>query len=193
MTRRNRRRSIIATASLCISLLSAAAIATTIIRMDLKTLAQSAPLIFRAKCASTDSRWEPGAIWTFDEFDVLETFKGEPPQRLRIRLPGGRVGHTETKIEGVPHFTPGEEVVLFAEPTSAGDYGVTSWAQGTFRVHRDAAGGDARLTQDTAHFAVFDPASRKFVTVGIRDISLSDFRQKITEALSSSSARNRQP
>lgn len=193
MIHRNHPISILATTLLCAFLLSSATIATTIIRMDLKTLAQAAPLIFRGRCVNTESRWEPGAIWTFDEFDVLETFKGAPPQRLRIRLPGGRVGHTETKIEGVPHFSPGEEVVLFAEPTSAGDYGVTSWAQGTFRVHRDATGENATLTQDTAHFSVFDPASRKFVIAGIRDMSLSDFWQRITEALSGSSTKNRQP
>lgn len=189
MMRRLHTSSIIPTVLLCASLLCTAAIATTIIRMDFKTLAQSTQFIFRARCTNTDTRWERGSIWTFDDFEVLETFKGAPPQQLRIRLPGGRMGHVETKIEGVPHFSQGEEVVLFAEQTSAGDFGVTSWAQGTFRVHRDAAGGDALLTQDTTHFATFDPATRKFVSAGARDLPLSEFRQMVAEALGSSTLK----
>jgi hypothetical protein len=191
MIYRHRVISILQVALLCVSLLGSAVVATTIIRMDLKTLAQSAQLISRARCVSTESRWERGSIWTFDEFDVLEIFKGEPPQRLRIRLPGGRIGHEETKIEGVPRFSQGEEVVLFAEQTSAGDYGVTSWAQGTFRVHRDAAGSDATLTQDTTHFAVLDPATRKLVSGGARDLPLTEFRRQIVEALGATSLSGR--
>ncbi len=156
--------------------------ATTLVRMDLATLARSAEIIVRARCIHSETKWEPESISTFDDFDVLETFKGAPPQILRMRLPGGRVNHTAVKIEGVPAFTTGEETILFVEKTSAGDYGVTSWAQGTFRIHREAS-GDARLTQDTSHFAVFDPHTRQFTTAGIRNLPLSDFRQQLAQAL----------
>jgi hypothetical protein len=165
--------------------------ATTLIRMDLKVLAHSAELIVRARCAGSETRWETGAIWTFDDFEVLETFKGAPPRILRVRLPGGRVGHLETRIEGVPHFSQGEEAVLFVEQTSAGDYGVTSWAQGAFRIHRETVSGEARITQDTSRFAVFDPGTRQFSPAGIRDLPLSDFRRQLAEALNESSQNGR--
>jgi hypothetical protein len=191
MIRRNCKVSIIGIVSLGASLLSAMASATTLIRMDLKTLAHSAELIVRARCAGSETRWETGAIWTFDDFEVLETFKGAPPRMLRVRLPGGRVGHLETRIEGVPHFSQGEEAVLFVEQTSAGDYGVTSWAQGTFRIHRETASGEARITQDTSRFAVFDPGTRQFSPAGIRDLPLSDFRRQLAGALNASSQNSR--
>ena len=130
-----------------------------------------------------ESRWETGSIWTFAEFEVMETFKGSPPRTLRVRLPGGRVAHLEMKVEGVPRFAAGDEVVLFIERTSAGDYGLTSWAQGTFRVHRDAA-GDSRLTQDSSRFAVFDTHTHQFATSGIRDLPLSEFRVALSIAFS---------
>jgi hypothetical protein len=156
--------------------------ATTLVRMDLNALAHSAEIIVRARCVRSETRWESETIWTFDDFAVLETFKGAPPQTLRVRLAGGRMNHTEVRIEGVPTFAVGEETILFVEKTSAGDYGVTSWAQGTFRIHREKS-GDARLTQDTSNFAVFDPHTRQFSTVGIGNLPISEFRVLLASAL----------
>lgn len=164
---------------------------TTLLRMDLNALTRSAEIIARVRCVHSETRWESESIWTFDDFDVLETFKGAPPQTLRVRLPGGRVDHVEVKIEGVPAFTSGEEVILFIERTSAGDYGVTSWAQGTFRVRRSAS-GDALLTQDTSHISVFDPRNRQFAPVGIRNLPISEFRQQLAQALISADATKQQ-
>ena len=161
--------------------LVAGANATTMLRMDFAALAHSAEIIVRARCVHSETLWESESIWTFDDFDVLEIFKGAPPQTLRVRLPGGRVDHTTVRIEGVPAFAPGEEIILFVEKTSAGDYGVTSWAQGTFRIHRDANG--ARLTQDSSHFAVFDPHTRQFSAAGVRNLPLGEFRLQLASAL----------
>jgi hypothetical protein len=172
----------IGAALLIICLISTSMSATTIARMNLSELAQSAQIIVRARCEGSQSQWAAGSIWTLYDFTVLETLKGAPPQLLRIRLPGGRVGHLETKIDGVPKFRAGEEVVLFAEQTSGGGYSVTSWAPGTFRV-RGGTTGEHLLTQDTNQFAVFDPATRSFTTDGIRDISLVEFRKQISVAL----------
>jgi hypothetical protein len=156
--------------------------ATTLVRMDLNALANSAEIIVRARCIHSETRWESETIWTFDDFSVLETFKGAPPQILRVRLPGGRVDHTEVRIEGVPAFATGEETVLFVEKNSAGDYSVTSWAQGTFRIHREKI-GDVRVTQDSSHFAVFDPHTRQFATVGVKNLPISEFRIQLASAL----------
>jgi hypothetical protein len=163
--------------------------ATTLVRMDLAALARSAEIIVRAQCIHSETKWESESISTFDDFAVLETFKGAPAQTLRVRLPGGRVNHTEVRIEGVPAFATGEETILFVEKTSAGDYGITSWAQGTFRIHRSAA-GDARITQDTSHFAVFDPHTRQFTTVGVRNLPLNDFRLQLAQAFNTPQPTN---
>jgi hypothetical protein len=187
MNYRNRKYLAVVASLLPIFGLAIPATATTLVRMDLNALANSAELIVRARCVHSETRWESGSIWTFDDFEVLETFKGAPPQTLRVRLPGGRVDHTEVRIEGVPAFAVGEETVLFVEKTSAGDYGVTSWAQGTFRIHREANGG-ARLTQDTSHFAVFDPQTRQFATIGARNLPISEFRNQLARSLAAPQA-----
>ena len=189
MIHRNRKFPITIASLFLVCSLAFAAGATTLVRMDLNALANSAEIIVRARCVHSETRWESETIWTFDDFTVLETFKGAPPQTLRVRLPGGRINHTEVRVEGVPIFTNGEELILFVEKTSAGDYGVTSWAQGTFRIHHEKS-GDARLTQDTSHFAVFDPSARQFSTVGVRNLPINDFRIQLASALANPPTKN---
>ncbi len=174
-------------AYMIICILAGAVGATTIARMDLRELAHAARVIVRAHCEGLQTQWDGGNIWTIYNFTVLETLKGAPPRLLPVRLPGGRIGHLETKVDGVPQFHPGEEVVLFLEQTSGGGTSITSWTQGTFRVRRNSA-GEPRLTQDTSHFAVFDPATRSFTSAGIRDISLVEFRKQLADAMRSDGA-----
>jgi hypothetical protein len=181
LCKKTRRR--VATIALCVWAFGLAAHATTLVRMDLGALAWSAELIIRARFTGSETRWENGAIWTFADFAVIEPLKGAPPATVRVRLPGGRTGHMGTRIEGVPQFATGEEAVLFLERTSAGDYGITSWAQGTFRVRRSAAGGETTVTQDTSHYAVFDPRTRRFTSDGVRDLPLSAFRTQVAAAI----------
>ena len=74
-------------------------------------------------------------------------------------------------------------MVLFLEPTARGDFSVVSWEQGTFRIQRDAETGWENVTQDTASFATFDPATRQFETAGIQRLALETFRARVEAAL----------
>jgi hypothetical protein len=132
---------------------------------------------------SSASGWTQGSIWTVTQFDILETLKGAPQSRIQVRLPGGRVGHFTMNVEAVPRFQPEEEGVLFLEKTNEGDYSVTSWAQGTFRVGKNARGGEATVTQDSSAMSVFDQTTRQFRSEGIRNLPLTQFRQRLLNAL----------
>jgi hypothetical protein len=158
--------------------------ATTLARLSLDDLARAATLIVRARCTATSSRWEGGTVWTFAEFDVSETFKGSAPQRVTVRLPGGQAKGITVHVEGAPRFTAGEEGVLFLEKTRMGDYAITAWTEGTFRLRRDAQTGRETVTQDSAALAIFDPATRQFRGEGLRNLSLDEFRSRLTAALS---------
>jgi hypothetical protein len=174
----------IAAAGLCVCAFTAVSRGTTLARMDLRELALSAELVVRARCEGTEVRAERDAIWTFAKFEVIETLKG-PAQlgRIEVRLPGGQIGHVRESVEGVPKFTAGEEVVLCLERTTAGDFGITGWVQGTFRVLRGAANSEANVTQDGSGFGVFDARTRQFTTIGIRKMPLSVFRTQVASAL----------
>jgi hypothetical protein len=162
--------------------------ATTLAHLSLEQMARAADTVVRVRCVSVESRWDGGTIWTFNGFDVLEALKGAPPEHLVVRLPGGRVGHLVTNIEAVPRFQAGEEGFLFLEKTRAGDYSVTAWAEGTFRVSSDRPGTSATVTQDSFAFPVFDAGTRRFRTEGVRRLPVAEFREQIEAALAAAAA-----
>jgi hypothetical protein len=157
--------------------------ATTLKRMSVVDLAHAAHAIVRARCVGNAARWDAGEIWTFTVFDVEETWKGSVPSRISVRLLGGTSGNLTSKVSGIPRFAENEEAVLFLERTSASDFSVVSWVQGTFRISRDRITQEEIVTQDTAAFAVFDPVSHRFETNGIRRLPTSDFRSVVAAAI----------
>jgi hypothetical protein len=157
---------------------------TTLERMSLNQLARAADAVVRVRCVGSAARWKTGSIWTFDDFELTERFQGNPPSRIRIRLPGGKVNGISARIEQVPEFRPGEEAVLFLEAAAGGSYGVTAWAEGTFRIRKTSVPGREFVTQDSSALAVFDPATRQFHSEGVRDVPWSEFRQRLTSAVS---------
>jgi len=181
--------------SLCLLAILAAAwpaAATTLVRMSLDELARAAGLVVRARCVSTESRWENGEIWTLATFEVSEALKGVPATRVQVRLLGGQVGHFKSTVDGVPRFQAGEEAYLFLEQAPQGDYFVTSWVQGTFRIRRDARTRQETVTQDTSGLAVFDPTTRQFRPGGVRRLPVEEFRQLVRDAVARAE-RGRQP
>jgi hypothetical protein len=183
---RRKSRCLLPAAWLVLALLSAlAADATTIARMSLAKMAQAAPLIVRARCAANSVALDAGEIWTFTSFQVEETWRGLSPSQLTVRLLGGGFGNITSHVSGVPQFRPGEDVILFLEPTKRGDFSIVSWEQGTFRIGHDSSGTQAYVTQDTASFATFDPATRQFQATGVRHMPLESFRAQLAAVLRS--------
>jgi hypothetical protein len=162
---------------------------TTLEKMPVERMADLAQAIVRARCVSNLTRWDAGEIWTFTTFEVEETWKGSASEGVKVRLLGGTVGSLTSTVSGVPRFRTGEEVVLFLEPTSRGDFTVVSWQQGTFRVGRDPRSGTEIVTQDTAAFETFDAQTRQFKASGIRDRPLDLFRAEVRSALGERAAR----
>jgi hypothetical protein len=152
---------------------------TTLMRMSLAQISQAAQAIVRARCIGNSTGWDAGEIWTFTSFDIEETWSGSAPTQISVRLLGGRVGNLTSTVSGVPRFSLGEEVVLFLEPTARGDFSIVSWEQGTFRIRRDVRMGEEVAVQDTAAFPVFDPATRRFETIGIRNLPIATLRSRV--------------
>ena len=165
--------------------------ATTLRQMGLDELTASAAAVARVRCLSVESRWLRGEIFTFSAFEVLEVLKGSAPARITVRLIGGRAGHLISTVDGVPRFRPGEEAVLFLEPTRDGNLGVTGWVQGTFRIRRDPRSGQETVTQDTSGLSIFNLATRQFRPGGIRNLPLPEFRQRVQAAAARSAGRQK--
>lgn len=157
--------------------------ATSLARMSVEQMARASAIIVRAKCLSSEVRREEGEIWTFTAFQTEETWKGEAPARITVRLLGGRLGEITSHVSGVPQFRTGEDVALFLQRAPRGNFSVVSWEQGTFRIHGGSQGGELMVTQDTAAMPVFDPATRQFEVAGIRRMPLREFRRQVNKAV----------
>lgn len=169
-----------------IGLLLLAAVAvqsTTLARLSFSELAQQATAIARVRCLSSTVLWRNGEIWTETEFEVLDQNKGTLPGIFRISLPGGKLAHLQSRVDGVPAFRNGEEVYLFLWNSGGGENSVLGWTQGTFRIARDPQTGLERVTQDSASSPVFDLATHKFRHGGVRNLPLSVFQLKLKRAL----------
>lgn len=168
-------------AGLC--LIALAARATTFARLRFEDLTRSASAIARLRCLSAESRWEHGEIWTEMLFRVVDTEKGLLPGVVTVRLPGGRVGHVESHVDGVPRFQPGEDVYLFLWSQGEGPYRVLGWTQGTFRILRNPRTGRESVTHDAASTLIFDPGSKTFRREGITKMGVEQFRERVRSVL----------
>jgi hypothetical protein len=171
------RMGLIATLAAC-----AGARGTTLMHMSVAKMTGAADLIARARCIGNATGWDEGEIWTFTAFETEEVWKGAAAARITVRLLGGRAGNLTSSVAGVPRFQAGEEVVLFLEATGRGDYSIVSWVQGTFRIRLDPRTGRESAVQDTADFATFDPATRRFEANGIRNVPLDALRAQVDAA-----------
>jgi hypothetical protein len=162
---------------------NAALHATTLARLSLDQLVAAADNVARVRCVATESRWEDGAIWTVTTFDVVETLKGSLPAQVKVRLPGGRVGHLTVTVDGTPKFNLGGEAIVFLERTRSGGFSVAGWVEGTFRIARDPRTARETVTQDSSAVAVFDTATRSFITEGVRQMPVEQFRARIATAI----------
>jgi hypothetical protein len=79
---------------------------------------------------------------------------------------------------------PGDEAIVFLERTRAGDWSISAWAEGTFRIESDSHTGRQTITQDSTGMPVFDPVTRTFRSDGIVRMPLAEFETKLAAAMS---------
>jgi hypothetical protein len=123
--------------------LAAAASASVVLRVTPRELADTAGLVVEGRVAAVDVRWDARrtCINTYATFNVERTHKGTPVASVIVKVPGGRVGEEEVRVEGTARFAVGEEALLFLWKDGAGEWIVLGEAQGKFRLYRDEKAG----------------------------------------------------
>jgi hypothetical protein len=108
---------------------------------SVEDLARSSQAVVRGRVARLASRWsdDQRRIFTFVEIDASSVWRGAPPARVTVMVPGGVVGPIGQRVDGAPAFATGEEVVVFLSEAEAGTFRVTGLAQGKFRVEDGTA------------------------------------------------------
>ncbi|HMD33203.1 MAG TPA: hypothetical protein VKG84_14905 [Candidatus Acidoferrales bacterium] len=159
---------------------------TTLARMDLRELATRATYVARVRCVAATSWADASLVWTLSTFDVIESWKGDPPPRFTVRLPGGEAAGQRVTVEGAPRFAAGEEALLFLEPQRGRQMNIVSWAQGTFRIRRNPRTGAEEATQDTAGLQLIGPSAAKSSSGERRSLPLTKLRALVGSVLAES-------
>jgi hypothetical protein len=166
-----------------IALAAVVASATTLAPLSFDDLAHQSVAVAQLRCLGSESLWECGEIWTDTRFEVVEQHKGPLDDIVTVRTLGGRVGDLHAHVDGVPEFRVAEEVYLFLWAKPGEPYRVMGWSQGTFRIARNARGGEEKVTLDSA-VAAFDSHGRQVHIGGIRGMTVTAFQNKCARLLS---------
>jgi len=114
----------------------------------------NAAAIVVGRCVKNESRWDASGRWilTYSTFEVSNTIKGAPVQRITVVVPGGSVGGVHQSSVGLPAFSEGDENVLFIRNTKVGPT-VLYFDQGAYNVTTNARGEKivAPVPSDAVH------------------------------------------
>ena len=115
---------------------------------SVEDLARSSQAVVRGRVAKLTSRWseDQRRIFTYVEIAPSSVWRGAPPSRVTVLVPGGVVGPIGQRVDGAPTFAKDEDVVVFLSEAEAGAFRVTGLAQGKFKVDADAARPDLSHT-----------------------------------------------
>jgi hypothetical protein len=179
-------------AALAVTLWSALASATVMIRLDVPELAKRADAVVVGKVLKMESRWtgDGRQIVTDVHIQVDEPLKGAPAQILIVQQPGGVVGDIGQMVSGLASFKPSEEVVLFLESRGNGKrYLVSGMAQGKYRVERSSDGTTKYAVPDAVGDAMLlDSHSQKPVAGERKTVELSVLKAQIKAAVKAAPA-----
>jgi hypothetical protein len=147
------------------------ALASTVIPMNVSTLAGHAGQVIVGEVASVRSYWAdaPRRIETLVVFENVVYLKGEladSGETFSLVVPGGVVGEMQMRLCCAPVFRPGERRVLFLLP-SYKTFPTVGLEQGAFRVVRDAEGVD-RIYQHGVAVTGFDAEGFVRLASGVR-------------------------
>jgi uncharacterized protein (UPF0333 family) len=123
---------------------AATLMATTIIPMSLEKLTTASTDVVEARAIDVRSAWDADRtmIYTYTRFEVRRTLKGTAPNVITVKQMGGHADGYTQKVSGVTHWKPGDEAVLFLQPSTMNDGTliVTGLMQGNFQVMRQPSG-----------------------------------------------------
>ncbi len=166
-------------------------VASTMQFLSLESMCETSDAIVQGEVVHAVSAYEPnGQIWTTYTIALTEVLKSRTAgieSEITVKQIGGTVGDLTLEAPLVPHFTPGEEILVFTKDYGAGWQSVTNGPQGCLRVEHvtttDARG--RRIPRERAR-----DLPRMYLGYG--DDDLTAFKQDV-RALLEVQAQSTQP
>lgn len=150
-------------ATTALSLLTASAFGTSLIRLSLQQEYLASTYIIRGHVVSQCYTWnrDHSEILTLTTVAVKEVKKGHPPSQLVIEQLGGTMGNLNVRAPGCARLLVGTDYILFLE-TSRHESArclLVGMLQGAYRIFRDSRTGVERIIR---------PASPEFMEAPTR-------------------------
>lgn len=145
-----------------VTVMAAAAFATTFVNRPLSEAVNEAPNIVRGKTGDSYSDYDKDhrRIFTYTRFTVTETLRGDlkAGNPILLRSPGGSKDGMEMHVPGAAQFSSDEDVVLLLGARNAEDdsYDIPGFATGKYEVRR-GKNGELELINSLGAAAVYDP------------------------------------
>jgi hypothetical protein len=119
--------------------------ATEITYQSPRELGKQSTLVVLGTVSGVRSYWNEKKTKIFTEIDVSveQGYKGQTPGSVKLLQLGGTVGNVRVHVSGALSWSPGEEALLFLQPSVQGSYQVSGFSQGKFPVERDPQTGKA--------------------------------------------------
>lgn len=114
--------------------------ASVVVPLSLAQLAEAADLVADATVVDVRSVQGPDGVERVVQLQVASTWKGDGERTVFVRLAGGRLGSTETRVHGVPVVHEGERLVVFLVAHPRGGYSVLGLHQGVLAAVTSADG-----------------------------------------------------
>jgi hypothetical protein len=132
----------------------------TLERLTLEQMAKQSTEIVRVRAVFFFYVSLCSLIYTRTQFQVLERWKGANNPEVDVMEPGGTVGHMTQTYSGVPHFTPGQEMVLFLWAGPSGRTQVIGLTQGVFEVAHGTSGAEPFVNRKPSGETMLAPGTR---------------------------------
>lgn len=118
--------------------------ASVVVPMSLTQLVEAADIVVDATVEDVRSVEGDGGLERLVQLRVGATWKGRAELVVYVRLAGGRIGRTETRVPGVPTLEPGDRMAFFLAAHPRGGYSVLGLHQGALRAV-NGPDGEARV------------------------------------------------
>jgi hypothetical protein len=136
--------------------------ATTLVKMDFPTLVREANYIVVGTVTAIDGDWDEDLNFIHSSVTIAveRSYRGNTPDTLIVRTPGGQVAGVAQHAHGAPSFEIGERVLVFLTSWEDGDGKVLGYEQGKSRVILDDLGRE-RLKGGSAAGRLLDSVERE--------------------------------
>lgn len=156
------------------AILAAALQATTLQQLTLDDMITQSTAIVHVKVISAAPVMRGRNIYTFYQFQLIETLKAGTGAQTQVAVPGGATGGIRQEVAGAPALTTGGEYVIFLWTSNSGLTQVIGLSQGLFSVVQDSSGNTvlvrAALTATTVNKSgqVQNPAAVTVSLAGLK-------------------------